>query len=77
MLASKIHRDFLNELTVRDLEQLLELKKKDTKVSDLLRERDRLRLELRHVEDQIESLEREVHMSTYFSFFKIFSFSIK
>lgn len=58
MLASKIHSDFLNELTVRDLEQLLELKKKDTKVSDLLRERDRLRLELRHVEDQIESLER-------------------
>ena len=37
---------------------LLELKKKDSRLEELLKDRDRLRLELRRIEDQIEALER-------------------
>lgn len=48
----------LESLTVRDLEDLLEQKKKNTQLADLLRERERLRLELRKIEDSIETLER-------------------
>ncbi len=58
MLAN-VPRSVLEELTVRDLEQLLEWKKRNTSIGDLLRERDRLRLELRRVEDEIEALEKE------------------
>jgi hypothetical protein len=48
----------VDSLTIREIEELLELKKKNTQVSDLVRERDRLRLELRRIEDAIEALER-------------------
>ncbi|HVR75209.1 MAG TPA: hypothetical protein VMT52_12790 [Planctomycetota bacterium] len=45
-------------MSIKDLEELLELKKKNTQLVDLLRDRDRLRLELRRIEDSIEALER-------------------
>lgn len=57
-MLSKIPNSILEELTVQDLEQLLELKKQNVQLGDLLRERERLRLELRRIEDQIEALER-------------------
>ncbi|MBI4602228.1 MAG: hypothetical protein HY721_09735 [Planctomycetes bacterium] len=57
MLAN-IPRKLIDSLTVKDLEELLELKKKNTQLADLLRERDRLRLELRRIEDSIAALER-------------------
>ena len=57
-MLSNIPRRVLDSLTIRDLETLLELKKKDTRLADLLRDRDRLRLELRRIEDSIEALER-------------------
>jgi hypothetical protein len=57
-MLSNLPRKSLDSLTVRELEDLLEQKKKNTQLSDLLRERDRLRLELRKVEDSIETLER-------------------
>ena len=57
-MRSKIPQKYFDSLTIRELEDLLELKKKNHTVVELLRERDRLRLELRRVEDSIESLER-------------------
>ena len=57
-MLSNIPRRMLDSLTIKDLETLLELKKKDTRLQDLLRDHDRLRLELRRVEDSIEALER-------------------
>jgi len=38
-------------LTLRDLEDLIELKRKNNALSELMRERDRLRLELKRIED--------------------------
>ena len=57
-MQSNVPRKLLESLTIKDLEDLLELKKKNTQLSDLLKERDRLRLELRRVEDSIEAMER-------------------
>ena len=57
-MIKNVSRKILDSLTVKELEDLLELKKKNTKIADLLRERDRLRLELRRIEDSIEALER-------------------
>lgn len=57
-MVSLVPRSLLDSLTVRELEDLLDLKRRNTQVADLLRERDRLRLELRRVEDSIETLER-------------------
>ncbi len=57
-MLAKVPRNLLEGLTVRELEQLLELKKTETGLGELLRARDRLRLELRRVEDSIEALER-------------------
>jgi hypothetical protein len=57
-MLSKIPERFLESLTVRDLEELLERKKKNSQLRDLLRERDRLRLEIRRIDDQIEAIER-------------------
>ena len=57
-MLSNVPRRLLDSLTIKDLEDLLELKKKNTQLSDLLKERDRLRLELRRIEDSIEALER-------------------
>lgn len=57
-MLSNAPRKVIDSLTVKDLEELLELKRKNTQLSDLLKERERLRLELRHVEDSIETVER-------------------
>jgi hypothetical protein len=57
-MVSNSARRLVDSLTIREIEELLELKKKNTQVSDLVRERDRLRLELRRIEDAIETLER-------------------
>ena len=43
---------------MKELEDLLVLKRKNTQLTDLLKERDRLRLELKRVEDTIEATER-------------------
>ncbi len=57
-MLARVPKSLLEDLTVRDLEHLLELKKKETGLADLLRDRDRLRLELRRVEDSIDAMER-------------------
>jgi hypothetical protein len=57
-MLSNLPRKALESLTIKELESLLELKKKDSRLEDLLKERDRLRLELRRIEDTIEALER-------------------
>jgi hypothetical protein len=57
-MVSHVARKLIDSLTIRELEELLELKKKNTQISDLLKERDRLRLELRRIEDSIEAVER-------------------
>ena len=57
-MLAKVPKSVLEGLTVRELEHLLELKKTETGLGELLRERDRMRLELRRVEDSIEALER-------------------
>jgi hypothetical protein len=57
-MVSKIPQKYVDLLTIRDLEDLIELKRRNGAVSDLMRERDRLRLELKRIEDTIERLER-------------------
>ncbi len=57
-MLARVPKSLLEDLTVRDLEHLLELKKKETGLAELLRERDRLRLELRRIEDSIGAMER-------------------
>lgn len=57
-MISNVPRKMLDSLSIRELEELLELKKKNTQLADLLRTRDCLRLELRRIEDSIESFER-------------------
>jgi uncharacterized protein YdcH (DUF465 family) len=57
-MISNIPNRMLESLTVRELEELLALKKNNVQLSDLLRERDRLRLEIRRIEDSIDALER-------------------
>jgi hypothetical protein len=57
-MLSKIPQKLLESLTLRDLEDLIEIKRKNNAVSDLMRERDRLRLELKRIEDSIEAMER-------------------
>jgi hypothetical protein len=57
-MISNLPRRLLESLSVKELEELLELKKKNTQLADLLRERDHLRLELRRIEDQVATLER-------------------
>jgi hypothetical protein len=57
-MLSKIPQKFIESLTLRDLEDLIELKRKNNAVSELMRERDRLRLELKRIEDTIETMER-------------------
>jgi len=58
-MLSRIPDHYLESLSVRDLEELLERKKNVPQLSELMRERDQLRLELRRIEDRIASLERE------------------
>ncbi len=57
-MFSKIPQKYIDHLTLRDLEDLIELKKRNGEISELLRERERLRLELKRIEDTIEQLER-------------------
>lgn len=57
-MKSNLPRSLLDSLTVKELEDLLALKRENTQLADLLRERDRFRLELRKIEDSIEALER-------------------
>ncbi len=57
-MLAKIPPKYFEQLTVRELEDLLERKKKNQKLGDLLRDRERLRLELRRVEDSIDAFER-------------------
>ena len=57
-MQSKLNEGFFDQLSVRELEELLERKKQNVKIADLLHERDRLRAELRRIEEVIESIER-------------------
>ena len=57
-MFSKIPQKYIDTLTIRDLEDIIEVKKRNGSVNELARERDRLRLELKRVEDAIERLER-------------------
>lgn len=57
-MFSKIPQKYIDHLTVRDLEDLIELKKRNGEISELLREREKLRLELKRIEDTIEQMER-------------------
>jgi len=58
-MLSKIPQKVIESLTIRDLEDLIELKRKrSSAISDLMRDRDRLRLELKRIEDSIEAMER-------------------
>jgi hypothetical protein len=57
-MVSKIPQKYIDGLTIRDLEDLIEYKKRNGAISDLVRDRDRLRLEIKRIEDAIERLER-------------------
>lgn len=57
-MFSKIPQKYIDTLTIRDLEDIIEIKKRNGALSDLVRERDRLRLEIKRIEDAIERLER-------------------
>lgn len=57
-MKSNVPRSLLESLTLKDIEELLALKRQNTQLADLLRERERLRLELRRIEDSIETYER-------------------
>jgi hypothetical protein len=57
-MLSRIKEKKIEELTVRELEDLLHQKKSNKTIAALLKERDLLRLELRRLEDQIEAIER-------------------
>ena len=43
---------------MKDLENLIEVKRKNNALSELMRDRDRLRLKMKRIEDSIETLER-------------------
>ena len=57
-MLSKVPQQYLENLTVGDLEELLEMKKQKPQLGEFMRERERLRLELRRVEDQIQAYEK-------------------
>jgi len=57
-MLAKIPQKYFEQLTVRELEDLLERKRKNPQLADLLKERERLRLELRRLEDSIEAHDR-------------------
>ena len=58
-MFSKTPPKYVENLTIRDLEDLIELKKRNGELAELLRQRDHLRLERKRIEDTIERLERE------------------
>ena len=57
-MFSKVTEKNIQDLTVRELEELLERKKGNETIAELIKQRDHLRLELQRVEDQIELIER-------------------
>ena len=57
-MFSNVTEKNIQDLTVRELEELLERKKGNETIAELIRQRDHLRRELRQVEDQIELIER-------------------
>ena len=57
-MFSKVTEKNIQDLTVRELEELLERKKGNETIAELIRQRDHLRLELQRIEDQIELIER-------------------
>ncbi len=57
-MFSKIPQKYVDSLTLRDLEDLIEYKKRNGALVELVRDRDRLRLELKRVDDTIERIER-------------------
>ena len=56
-MLSKIPQEYLKLLTVGDLETLLEAKKQDEELKDLMEERDRLTRELDRVNERIRQIE--------------------
>jgi len=56
-MLSRVNEKKLDELTVRELEDLLQQKKSNVTIAELMKERDRMRLELRRIDDQIELIE--------------------
>ena len=57
-MLSRVNEKKIDELTVRELEELLQRKKGNVTIAELMKERDRLRLEIRRIDDQIELIER-------------------
>ena len=57
-MFSKVTEKNIQDLTVRELEELLERKKGNETIAELIRQRDHLRLELQRIEDQIELIVR-------------------
>ena len=57
-MLSRVNEKKIDDLTVRELEELLQRKKGNVTIAELMKERDRLRLEIRRIDDQIELIER-------------------
>lgn len=55
----KIPQRYIDTLTIRDLEDLIALKAQHGDLANLVRERNRLRLEIKRIEDTIERFERD------------------
>lgn len=58
-MLSKIPKEYIELLSVRDLEELLERKKRDHRLRDLMQRRERLQRELARVEEEIHEIEEE------------------
>ncbi|MBN1419125.1 MAG: hypothetical protein JXP34_10135 [Planctomycetes bacterium] len=58
-MLSKIPSEYIDLLSVRDLEELLEKKRRDGRLRDLMQERDRLQREMDRVNEEIQSIEDE------------------
>ncbi|MBN1444356.1 MAG: hypothetical protein JXA90_16715 [Planctomycetes bacterium] len=63
-MISKLSTNVLEQLTIRELEELLERKKRSQGLSELLRQRDQLRLELRRLDDAIDAIERSEELAS-------------
>lgn len=58
-MLSKIPAEYIDLLSVRDLEELLERKRRDARLRDLMEQRDRLQRELEKVDEEIQGIEDE------------------
>jgi len=56
-MLSKIPQEYLKFLSVKDLETLLDLKRRDEELQELMERRDRLARELEAVEERIQAIE--------------------